>query len=279
MLSAFLALSASLSWGVGDFLGGVKARVLPALTVLATSQPFGLAALGIAVAVRGTGIPGDEVAWSALAAVFGTVGLIAFYRGMAAGAISVVAPIAAIAAGIPVVWGVAVSGDHVSGLQALGFVAALGGSVAASLELRPERTQLAAGVGWAALAMLCFGAYYIPMHAASTQDWLWPAFLVRCTSVTLVWTVVLARRVRPAGFRAHWVGLVAIGILDTAGNALYAAASSTHGLISVVSVLASLYPVVTVLLARLVLGERVQRTQDAGVVVALVGVVLITAGG
>lgn len=279
MLSAFLALTASLSWGVGDFLGGVKARVLPALTVLAASQPFGLAALGIAVAVRGTGVPGDEVAWSALAAVFGTVGLIAFYRGMAAGAISVVAPIAAIAAGIPVVWGVAVSGDHVSGLQALGFVAALGGGVAASLELRPERTQLAAGVGWAALAMLCFGAYYIPMHAASTQDWLWPAFLFRCTSVTLVWTVVLVRRVRPAGFRAHWVGLVAIGILDTAGNALYAAASSTHGLISVVSVLASLYPVVTVLLARLVLGERVQRTQDAGVVVALVGVVLITAGG
>jgi drug/metabolite transporter (DMT)-like permease len=205
--------------------------------------------------------------------------LFSFYRGMAAGAISVVAPIAAIAAGIPVIWGVAVSGDHVSGLQALGFVAALGGSVAASVELRPERTQIAAGAGWAALAMLCFGAYYIPMHAASTHDWLWPAFLFRCTSVTLVWTVVLARRIQPAGFRANWTGLVAIGILDTAGNALYAAASSTHGLISVVSVLASLYPVVTVLLARLILGERVQRTQDAGVVVALVGVVLITAGG
>lgn len=279
MLSALLALSASLSWGVADFLGGVKARVLPALMVLAASQPFGLAALGVVVAVRGTGIPGGEVAWSALAAVFGTVGLFAFYRGMAAGAISVVAPIAAIAAGIPVIWGVAVSGDHVSGLQAVGFVAALGGSVAASVELRPERTQIAAGVGWAALAMLCFGAYYIPMHAASTQDWLWPAFLFRCTSVTLVWTIVLVRRVRPAGFRANWAGLVAIGILDTAGNALYAAASSTHGLISVVSVLASLYPVVTVLLARLLLGERVQRTQDAGVVVALVGVVLITAGG
>ena len=279
MPSAFLALSASLSWGVADFLGGVKARVLPALMVLAASQPFGLAALGVAVAVRGTGIPGDEVAWSALAAVFGTVGLFAFYRGMAAGAISVVAPIAAIAAGIPVIWGVVVAGDHISGLQALGFVAALGGSVVASVELRPERAQLAAGVGWAALAMLCFGAYYIPMHAASTQDWLWPAFLFRCTSVTLVWTIVLVRRFRPAGFRANWAGLVAIGILDTGGNALYAAASSTHGLISVVSVLASLYPVVTVLLARLILGERVQRTQDAGVVVALVGVVLITAGG
>ena len=278
-MAALLALAASLSWGVGDFLGGVKARVLPSLTVLAVSQPFGLAALGITVAARGTGIPGNEVAWAALAALFGTVGLFAFYRGMAAGAISVVAPIAAVAAGIPVIWGVAVSGDHVSGLQGIGFVAALGGSVAASLELRPERAQVAAGVGWAAVAMLAFGAYYVPMHAASTQDWLWPAFFFRCTSVTLVWAVVLASRTRPRGLRGHWVALVAIGFLDTGGNALFAAASSSHGLLSVVSVLASLYPVVTVLLARLVLGERVQRTQDLGVLVTLVGVILITAGG
>jgi len=190
-LAALLALAASLSWGVGDFLGGVKARVLPSLTVLAASQPFGLAALGIAVLARGTGIPGGEVAWSALAAVFGTIGLFAFYRGMAAGAMSVVAPIAALAAGIPVIWGVAVSGNHVSGLQGIGFIAAIGGSVAASVEVRPERRQIAAGVGWAALAMLAFGAYFVPMHAASTQDWLWPAFLFRCTSVTLVWSIVL----------------------------------------------------------------------------------------
>jgi drug/metabolite transporter (DMT)-like permease len=277
--AALLALSASLTWGFGDFLGGVKARALPALTVLAVSQPFGLGALGIAVAARGTGIPGDEVAWSALAAVAGTVGLFAFYRGLAGGAMSVVAPIAAVAAGVPVLWGVAVSGDRISGLQAIGFVAALGGGVAASLELQPERRQLAAGVGWAMLAMLAFGAYYVPMHAASTHDWLWPAFLFRCTSVTLLWALVLVRRVRLTGLQSHWPGLVAIGILDTAGNALFAAASSSHGLLSVVSVLASLYPVVTVLLARLVLGEQVQRTQDAGVLLALAGVVLITAGG
>ena len=279
MGAALLALGASLTWGVGDFLGGLKARVLPALIVLAVSQPFGLAALGLAVAVRGTGIPGDEVAWSALAAVFGTVGLFAFYRGMAAGAISVVTPIAAVAAGIPVIWGVVVSGDRISGFQAIGFVAAVGGSLAASIEVRPERRQLAAGVGWAALASLAFGAYYVPMHAASTQDWLWPAFLFRCTSVTLVWTVVLIRRMRPSGLRPHWPGLVAIGLLDTAGNALFAAASSHHGLLSVAAVLASLYPVVTVLLARIVLGECVQRTQDVGVVLALTGVFLITAGG
>lgn len=278
-MAALLALAASLSWGVGDFLGGVKARVLPSLTVLAVSQPFGLAALGIAVVVRGTGIPGDEVAWAALAAVFGTVGLSAFYRGMAAGAMSVVTPIAALAAGIPVIWGVAVSGNQVSSLQVVGFAAAIGGSVAASVELRPERRQIAAGVGWAVLAMFSFGAYYLPMHAASTQDWLWPAFLFRCTSVTLVWSAVLVSRARPTGLRGHWLALIAIGLLDTGGNALYAAAAASHGLLSVVSVLASLYPVVTVMLARALLGERVQRTQDVGIVLVLVGVILITAGG
>jgi len=279
MGAALLALGASLTWGAGDFLGGLKARVLPALIVLAISQPFGLAALGLAVAMRGTGIPGGEVAWAALAAVFGTVGLFAFYRGMAVGAMTVVTPIAAVAAGIPVLWGVLVSGDRIDGLQAIGFVAAVGGSVAASIEVRPQRRQLAAGVGWAALAMLAFGAYFVPMHAASNEDWLWPAFLFRCTSVTLVWSVLLIRSLRPAGLRPHWSGLVAIGLLDTAGNALFAAASSHHGLLSVAAVLASLYPVVTVLLARIVLGERVQRTQDAGVVLALTGIVLITAGG
>src|SRR3954452_13855718 len=278
-LAALLALGASLSWGVGASLGGVRARALPSLLVMAASQPFGLAALGIAVAARGTEIPGDEVAWSALAAAAGTVGLFAFYRGMAVGAISIVAPIAALAAGIPVIWGVAVSGDHIRGIQAIGFAAPVGGSVAASLERRPQRTQVAAGVGWAAVAMLAFGAYYVPMHAASPQDWLWPAFLFRCTSVTLVFSVVLIRKARPTGLRGHWPALVGIGLLDTGGNALFAAASSSHGLLSVVSVLASLYPVVTVLLARVVLGERVQHTQDAGVLLVLVGVVLITAGG
>jgi drug/metabolite transporter (DMT)-like permease len=141
---------------------------------------------------------------------------------MAAGAISVVAPIAAVAAGVPVIWGVVISGDRISGFQAIGFVAAVGGSVAASLESRPGQRQLAAGVGWAAVAMLAFGAYYVPMHAASTHDWLWPAFLFRCTSVTLVWTVVLARRAWPRGLRPHWLGLVLIGVLDTGGNALFA---------------------------------------------------------
>jgi drug/metabolite transporter (DMT)-like permease len=277
LLSAAFALVASLAWGIGDFAGGVKSRVLPALVVMAASQPFGLVALGVVVAVRGSGPSGPEVAWACLSAVLGTVGLFAFYRGMAAGAMSVVVPIAAVAAGVPVVWGV-VSGDRISFLQGIGFIAAVGGSLLASLERSGQRTQVAAGVGWAVLAMIAFGGYFVPMHAAASHDWLWPAFLFRCTSVPLVWTALLARGGRLHGVQPHLVPLAAVGLLDTGGNAFFAAASSTHGLLSVVSVLASLYPVVTVLLARFLLGERVQRSQDWGVAIALAGVVLITAG-
>jgi drug/metabolite transporter (DMT)-like permease len=271
------ALLASLAWGVGDFLGGLKSRLMPALVVMAASQPFGLAALAIAVAVRGTAPPGPEVAWAALAAVFGTAGLVGFYRGMAAGAISVVVPLAAVAAGIPVIWGLA-HGDHVSFLQEIGFVAALGGGLMASIERGGERARFASGTGWAILALVGFGFYFIPLHASATHDWLWPSLIFRATSVTLVWSALLLTRQRATGTRPHLVALAAIGLLDTGGNTLFAAASSSHGLLSVVSVLASLYPVVTVLLARLVLGERVERTQDIGVLVTLAGVVLISAG-
>jgi len=275
--AALLALGASIAWGVGDYAGGLKSRVLPALTVMAASQPFGLVALAVAVAVRGSGPPGAEVAWSALSALLGTIGLLAFYRGMAVGAMSVVAPIAAAAAAIPVVWGV-LSGESLTTTQAAGIALALVGGVGASVERHADRARIAAGAGWAVLAMVCFGGYFVPMHAAAAHDWLWPAFLFRCTSVPLVWAAALARRSPPRGVRPHLGPLVAIGLLDTGGNALFAAASSKHGLLSVVSVLGSLYPVVTILLARLWLGERVQRTQDVGVLVALAGVVLVTTG-
>jgi drug/metabolite transporter (DMT)-like permease len=277
LLAPGLALGASLTWGVGDFLGGVKSRVLPALVVMGVSQPFGLAVLATAVVARGSGPPGWEIAWALLAALLGTIGLVAFYRGMAAGAMSVVVPIAAVAAGFPVAWGL-VQGDSVSFLQEIGFIAALGGCVLTSLERGTEQRRLAAGAGWGLLAMLAFGGYYVPFHAAAQHDWLWPSLIFRIVSVSLVWTALLATRTRVRGIRPHLGALIAVGVLDTGGNVFFAAASSKHGLLSVVSVLASLYPVVTVLLARLVLGERVQRSQDVGVVAALAGVVLISAG-
>ena len=275
MFAAALALAAAASWGVGDFFGGLKSRSLNPVAVLIVAQPIGLTLLAIWVAVRGQGPPGSSVLWACLAAVLGTTGLIAFYKGMAAGALSIVAPIAGAGAAIPVIWGLA-HGDHPSGYQELGFAAALIGVVLASFERRPEAARLAAGVGWAAIAMVAFGAYYIPMHEASHGDFLWAAFVFRLTSTTLIAAAWLVLR-PPSARRADLPVLASIGILDTGGNVFFAAASA-KGLVSVVSILASLYPVVTVLLARAVLHERVHRSQEFGILLALTGIVLISAG-
>jgi drug/metabolite transporter (DMT)-like permease len=275
VVAAALALAAAVSWGIGDFLGGLKSRSLRPVAVLIVAQPIGGALLGTWVAIRGQGPPGSEVLWACVASVFGTVGLIAFYRGMAAGALSIVAPIAGAGAAIPVIWGLA-RGDNPSSYQELGFAAALIGVVLASFERNPQAARVAAGVGWAAIAMLAFGGYYIPMHAASQGDFLWAAFIFRLTSTTLIaasWLVLRPARAR----RADLPALASIGILDTGGNVFFAA-SSTKGLVSVVSILASLYPVVTVLLARAVLDERVHRSQDLGIALTLAGIVLISAG-
>jgi drug/metabolite transporter (DMT)-like permease len=275
MFAAALALAAAISWGIGDFLGGLKSRTLRPVAVLIVAQPIGGALLGIWVAGRGQGPPGSEVLWACIASVFGTIGLIAFYRGMAAGALSIVAPIAGAGAAIPVIWGLA-RGDHPSVYQELGFAAALIGIVLASFERRPDAARLAAGVGWAAIAMVAFGGYYIPMHAASQGDFLWAAFVFRLTSTTLIAGAWLALR-PPRARRADLPVLASIGILDTGGNVFFAAASA-KGLVSVVSILASLYPVVTVLLARAVLHERVHRSQELGILLALAGIVLVSAG-
>jgi len=275
LFAAALALAAAASWGVGDFFGGLKSRSLNPVAVLIVAQPIGLTLLAIWVAVRGQGPPGSSVLWACLAAVLGTTGLIAFYKGMAAGALSIVAPIAGAGAAIPVIWGLA-HGDHPSGYQELGFAAALIGVVLASFERRPEAARLAAGVGWAAIAMVAFGAYYIPMHEATHGDFLWAAFVFRLTSTTLIAAAWLVLR-PPSARRADLPVLASIGILDTGGNVFFAAASA-KGLVSVVSILASLYPVVTVLLARAVLHERVHRSQELGIVLALAGIVLISAG-
>ena len=276
MLAAPLALGASASWGFGDFLGGVKSRTLHPLAILAVSQPVGLVVLGVVVAVRATAPPGAEVAWAAPAAVVGTIGLAAFYRGMAVGAISIVAPIAGAGAAIPVLVGV-LRGDRPSLLQGVGFAAAIAGVVLTSWERRPDQSWFAAGAGFGLISMVAFGCYFVFLHQASGDDFLWPAFLFRVVSTSLVWVALLVLRPAVHGVGGAFLMLALIGLLDTGGNTLYAAASS-YGALSVTAVLASLYPVVTVLLARYRLRERVHRLQEVGIALTVAGIVLVSTG-
>jgi drug/metabolite transporter (DMT)-like permease len=278
VLAALLALGASVAWGTGDFLGGLKSRMLAPLAVLAVAQPVGLALILVIALLHWEPWPGESPLWAAPAALLGTLGLVAFYRGMAAGAISLVAPIAATGALIPVAFGLA-TGERPSALQLAGIALAVGGAVVTSYEPASESrpARLTAGIGWAVLAAIAFGGYFIPMHAASEDDFVWATLVFRITSFSLVLLAVLLLRPRLARAPRDLAVLACIGVADTSGNVFFAAASS-QGLVSVVSVLASLYPVVTVVLARLYLHERVTRVQEGGATATLVGVVLVSAG-
>jgi len=263
------------TWGLADFFGPLKGRTFGALRVLFYVQLGGLAAIALTVAIRGKG-PADAAALLAIpAAISGTLGLYAYYRGIAVGAISIVAPIAGISAVVPVAVGIA-SGDRPSTWQWVGIAASLAGVFLAARE-PGARGRVAAGVGLALLAAIGFGGYFPPMHAAGNADFWWASLIFRMTSASVILAAVAIRR--PAlGMPARQVPLLAlIGIGDMLGNLLFAAAS-TSGLISITSVLASLYPIVTVLLARIVLKERVARSQEAGIVLTLAGVALISAG-
>jgi drug/metabolite transporter (DMT)-like permease len=276
MAAIVLALGASLTWGLADFFGPLQGRVLGALRTLVYVQVGGLVGIALIVAVRGKGPDGATALLAVPAAVSGTLGLFAYYRGIAVGAISIVAPIAGISAIVPVIVGI-ISGDRPSMWQLLGIACALIGVFLAARE--PERggARFAAGVGLAMLAAVGFGGYFPFMHAAGNADFWWASLIFRLTSTSVILLAVAAQR--PAlGVPARilpW--LVLIGLGDMFGNLLYAAASAS-GLVSITSVLASLYPIVTVVLARVVLAEQVARTQEAGIGLTLAGVALISAG-
>ena len=268
-----LALGASLAWGVGDFVGPLVSRSIGALPVLFWAQVGGVASIVIAVAVRGEGPVGWAVLYAIGAAFGGMLGLAAYYRGMVAGAMSVVAPIAGASAVIPVVFGIA-TGDSPSVAQVFGVVCALLGVALASVEHHEGQRRVAAGAGLALLAACGFGFYFPWMHAAGKVDFWWASLVFRTTALLLVASVAAGAR-PPLRIRPRYLAIAcAVGIVDTAGNVSFAA-SSGKGLISLTAVLASLYPVVTVLLAASTLHEHVARLQKAGIALTLAGVVLI----
>lgn len=280
MLAVAFGLGAALAWGLADFLGGIQSRRVQLLTVMFLSQAAGLVLVLALVAARGDGPPsGEDLLFGSLSSVVGLLALGAFYRGLAIGAMGVVAPISATAAVIPVAVGIA-TGERPSTVQVVGFAVALTGVFLASREPAAEgerRPGVAAGAGLALVAAAGFGCFFLLIDRASDGDVLWAILANRVTGVTVLVAMVLALRPRLGIAAGDRRALVAVGVLDITANSLFALAS-TEGLVSVVSVLASLYPVVVILLAHIVLRERVHRIQQVGAVGALIGVGLISGG-
>jgi len=233
----------------------------------------------VIIVARGEGPPATEyLLIGALAGLSGLAGLAAFYRGMAVGAMSVVAPISATGAAIPVTVGIA-TGDRPRAVQVAGLVLALVGVVLASREAREGSagTKVAAGTGLALVAAVGFGGFFVGLDLASEGDVLWALLAARSVDIVLLVAVGLALRPGHDLSARDLRDLAAVGVFDVAANALFAFAS-TQGLVSLVAVLASLYPVTTIFLARLVLKESVRTSQAVGVALALLGVAAIAAG-
>lgn len=275
-MAVLLALSSSVMWGGADFLGGLLSRSRKAYAVVAGSQACGLLAIGV-VAVA-TGAWHGSVAWlgwSVLAGLVGASGLIAFYTALGCGTMGVVSPIAALGAVVPVLLGLA-QGETLRPLVLAGLVLALLGVVAAS---GPE---LSGGAGarpvvLASVAGVCFGLALVFIERGAQTNAVMTMTGMRAASVALFLVGALAMRTTGALTVRDIGPLAAVGVADVGANLLFALATQ-HGLLSVTAVLGSLYPVVTVLLARSVLHERLRVLQQVGVVAALAGVVLVSAG-
>ncbi|GAB76931.1 EamA-like transporter family protein [Austwickia chelonae] len=274
LLGPFVALSASLAYGGSDFLGGMLSRRRPAAAVVGVSQACSLVLLVVVVAV--TGLPDDWswVPWSVGAGAAGALGLVFFYSALASGTVSVVSPISATGAILPVAIAF-LGGERPGVMKVSGIVLALVGAVLASgPELRGEPRVKARAVWLAVIAAVCFGVTLYAIARGSQVSALATMFGMRSTSVTgFVIAAMVTRSV--GGVRAAELPVLAlVGVTDVGANLLLGI-STTLGMVSVATVLASLYPVVTVALAAVFLHERMRPVQVVGVVAALTGVVLI----
>jgi drug/metabolite transporter (DMT)-like permease len=276
-LALVLALGSSIVWGTADFCGGSLTKRLPTFAVTVGSQAAGFAALAVVVAFH-RDVGGRSFALGLLAGLGGGLGLAAFYRALSLGTMSVVSPVVACGAVVPFAISIA-TGERPSTLAVAGAVAALGGAVLASVEERRASSPARArAIGLAVVAALALGLFVYFLGLGSRHgDVLSTLFGARVGSLALLIVVASVRRASMRVPRRWLLAVAAVGLADVAANALFAFAAG-HALLALVSVLGSLYPVVTVLLAHVVLGERLTRTQKTGVAVALAGVAAIASG-
>jgi drug/metabolite transporter (DMT)-like permease len=291
MWTPLFALTASLSWGVSDFLGGLSTRSIPVYRVLLVSQPAGLLLILLAALLWGRGLPAGSSAWLAAGAGVASIVALGFlYAAMAKGSMIVVAPLASTGAVIPVVLGI-VRGEPLSAAEIAGIALAATGTAAATWQ-PGSATRKPAALAGAVLALASAagtGASFTLLSYASEGNPLGAVAVLRLTSCAVAVAVFASRRrqVRrderaaagPAGAAARtYLALAGIGVTDAIAEFCFAAASSGGGQLSIVSALAAMYPAVTVILAATILRERTHPIQALGAAGAVTGVVLLAFG-
>jgi drug/metabolite transporter (DMT)-like permease len=276
--AVLLALASSAVWGTADFSGGLLSRRVPTVPVTVISQLAGFVALLVVVAVRGGDLGGRSFAIGIAAGLGGGTGLAAFYKALSLGTMSIVSPVVACGAVVP--FGVSIAtGERPSAVSLAGAGLAIAGAVLASAEERhaeePNRTRAVVLAVIAAVALGLF-TYFLGLGSreGSALSTLTGA---RVGSLSFLLVLAAARRESLRIGRRWFWPIAAVGLLDVTANVLFAL-SSRHGLLALVAVLGSLYPVMTILLAYVFLHERLTRPQLAGVATALAGVAALSAG-
>lgn len=271
-----LGLLSALCWGAGDFGGGIAGRRAPLFGIVMATQAIGMVvALGLFL-VSGERVPAAlDVAWSAVAAVLGAIGITALYGGLARGRMSVVAPVTGVlAATVPVVAGIALQGPPAASV-ALGIGAALLAVVLVSRV--SDEAAGPSGIRYALVAGAGIGLFNVAIAQVSDGIVFGPLAIMRGVQALVLVAAILATR---SAWRVHSsvVPLVVlVGFLDMGGNAFYIAATQA-GDLAVAATLSSLYPVTTVILAGLLLRERIAPAHGAGIGLAGVAIVLIASG-
>ncbi|MFF9818669.1 EamA family transporter [Streptomyces sp. NPDC014006] len=279
-MNLFLALASAMVLGSADFVGGLATKHARAVVVVCWSNTAGLlTALVFAGVLSHGGTGWSEVVWGGIAGLCGSLGAILLYHALANGVMSLVAPTtAAAAAALPVVAGV-MMGDRLTALAVVGVLCALASVLLVSLtggdgSGSEARGKMLRSVGLALLAGAGFGLFFVFLARTPSDTSLWPLVWARCASLTLLLGVGLVRRtplrlpVRPARFA------LLSGVLDMGSSVLFLIAVK-NGSLAIIGLLASLYPISTVLLARFVLKERIRSVQHIGVALAVASVLLL----
>jgi len=271
----FGLLSAT-SWGSGDFCGGLAARRAPIYSVIITSQLIGWITLLTGAILLGQTVPPlEHLLWGGVAGLSGAVGLMVLYYGLANGQMAVVAPVSAVVSTIvPVLIGIGISGVP-SGWKLLGFVIAM---VSVWFISRSENTKIGLrALALPVLAGLSFGLFFVITSRVSYVSYIYPLVAARSASIPVFIMIALLRRERLLVPRATFPIAIGSGILDAGGNLFFVLSSEVGGRVDVAAVLGSLFPAATILLARVVLKEKIGRMQTVGIAMAFVAILLISA--
>ncbi len=275
-LSYALAVVSSVTYGAADFLGGLASKRSTTFSVVVFSQLVGLILVLLSLPLLPASSPtAADFAWGAASGLAGGIGVALLYRGLAIGVMSVVAPVTAVCAVIiPLVVGVAL-GERPTGLAFVGVVLAIVAIVLVSQTGQLEGGKRATtGVGIAIASGIAIGIFLVFLQRTGPSAGLWPLIAARAVSVTFFSLAGLTTRERLVPRRESMWIVIGGGALDMLANILYLLAVR-RGLLSIVATLTALYPASTIILARIVLGERLRLLQLAGVACAVVAIVLI----